>query len=136
MERTRVKLGVFVDLDPTPGTFHSADSAQHVVRNILQQAMPHYSPSVSIDSYDTSREHGERQEPNAKIMFYRVKEERARENASHRLSKWQMQLVGPFNSEMTDGVEYDLVRHYQSSGDWEVHLIDIHMPSEYDFVED
>ena len=48
MERTRIKLEVYVDLDPVPGTFHTKESAQNVVRNILNGAIPHYNPIVSI----------------------------------------------------------------------------------------
>lgn len=54
MERTRVKLAVYVDLDPVPGTFHSADSARNSISSILLQTIPHYEPMVSIESYDTS----------------------------------------------------------------------------------
>ena len=48
MERTRIKLDVYVDLDPVPGTFHTKESAQNVVRNILNGAISHYNPVVSI----------------------------------------------------------------------------------------
>lgn len=59
MDRTRIKLAVYVDLDPIPGAFHSADNAQHHVRNMLNEAIPHYNPAVSIESYDSSEQHGE-----------------------------------------------------------------------------
>lgn len=55
MNRTRIKLAVYADLDPVPGTFHSADSARNVVGNMLNQAIPHYNPMVSIESYDLDR---------------------------------------------------------------------------------
>lgn len=48
MERTRIKLTVYVDLDPVPGTFHTKESAQNAVRNILNGSIPHYNPLVSI----------------------------------------------------------------------------------------
>lgn len=48
MERTRIKLEVYVDLDLVPGTFYTKESAQNVVRNILNGAIPHYNPVVSI----------------------------------------------------------------------------------------
>lgn len=54
MERTRIKLAVYVDLDPVPGTFGSADSARNMVNAMLQSQIPHYNPVVSIESYDTS----------------------------------------------------------------------------------
>lgn len=61
MERARIMLAVYVDLDPTPGTFHSAESAQSVVRKLLLDSIPHYKPIVSIESYDTSKQHGEKE---------------------------------------------------------------------------
>lgn len=51
MNRTRIMLATFVDLDPVPGTFHTADSARSCVNGILQQSIPHYTPIVSIVSY-------------------------------------------------------------------------------------
>jgi hypothetical protein len=48
MERIRIKLDVYVDLDPVPGAFHTKESAQTIVRNILDGAIPHYNPLVSI----------------------------------------------------------------------------------------
>lgn len=60
MSRTRIKLAVYVDLDDFPGVFHTAESAQHAVRNILNDWIPYYKPSVSIESYDTSEQYGER----------------------------------------------------------------------------
>lgn len=52
--RTRIKLAVYVDLDPIPGTFHTAESAQHCVRNILNDRIEHYNPTVSIEQYRTN----------------------------------------------------------------------------------
>jgi hypothetical protein len=48
MERTRIKLEVYVDLDPVPGAFHTKESAQNGIRTILNGAIPHYNPVVSI----------------------------------------------------------------------------------------
>jgi hypothetical protein len=56
MERTRIKLAVYVDLDPTPGEFHSAESARNAIDRSLQARIPHYNPMVSIESYDTSQD--------------------------------------------------------------------------------
>lgn len=47
---TRVKLEVWVNLDPVPGNFHSKESAANNVRNILRDAIPHYNPTVSTTS--------------------------------------------------------------------------------------
>lgn len=55
MNRIRIKLAVYVDLDPVPGTFGSADSARNVVGTMLQNQIPHYNPTVSIESYDTTK---------------------------------------------------------------------------------
>lgn len=50
---TRIKLAVYVDLDPTPGVFHTAESAANYVRNILNISVGHYNPVVSIEEDDT-----------------------------------------------------------------------------------
>ena len=55
MKRTRVKLAVYVDLDPLPGGFHTAESAQHNIRALLDHQILHYKPTVSIESYDTRK---------------------------------------------------------------------------------
>lgn len=47
-ERKRIKLEVYVDLDPVPGTFHTKEGAGSIVAQILQQQIPHYNPAVSI----------------------------------------------------------------------------------------
>lgn len=47
MARERIMLEVWVDLDPVPGIFHTKESAQHCVRNILNNSIPHYNPTVS-----------------------------------------------------------------------------------------
>lgn len=54
MERKRIKLAVYVDLDPTPGSFHSADSARNHIGSLLHLSVGHYNPLVSIEEYDTS----------------------------------------------------------------------------------
>jgi hypothetical protein len=48
MERTRIKLEVYLDLDPVPGAFHTKESAQHHVKTLLNGAIPHYNPRVLI----------------------------------------------------------------------------------------
>lgn len=52
---TRIKLAVYVNLDNTPGEFHSAESARNVVASILNGRIEHYDPMVSIEQYDTSK---------------------------------------------------------------------------------
>lgn len=49
MERTRVKLAVYVDLDPVPGTMHTAESAEQVIGGMLNRSIPHYNPSVLFE---------------------------------------------------------------------------------------
>lgn len=48
MPRTRVRLDVYVDLDPVPGAFHSMDSARNCVGAILRNGIPQYNPLVSV----------------------------------------------------------------------------------------
>jgi hypothetical protein len=52
MKRTRIKLEVYVDLDPVPGTFHSKESARNVIDNMLKHSIPHYNPMVSTTNYE------------------------------------------------------------------------------------
>lgn len=47
---TRVKLEVWVNLDPTPGRFHSKESAKNVISGILLDRLGHYNPMVSVTS--------------------------------------------------------------------------------------
>jgi len=47
MEQNRIKLEVYVTLDPMPGTFHSKESARNVVDAILKERIGHYNPIVS-----------------------------------------------------------------------------------------
>lgn len=39
---------VVVNLDETPGTMHTPDSALMIVQNVLFQRMRHYNPQVSL----------------------------------------------------------------------------------------
>lgn len=50
MNRTRVMLATYVDLDPVPGTFHTVESARHCTNAILQHSIGHYTPIVGIIS--------------------------------------------------------------------------------------
>lgn len=50
----RIKLEVYVDLDPTPGTFHSKESARTVIAAMLTNNIPHYNPMVSTTSEEKS----------------------------------------------------------------------------------
>jgi len=50
MERTRSKFAVYIDLDPVPGTMHTAESAAAVIQNVLNTAVGHYNPHVQIVS--------------------------------------------------------------------------------------
>lgn len=52
MQRDRIKLEVYVDLDPVPGTFHSKESARNVVDRILKESIPHYNPTVSTTNQE------------------------------------------------------------------------------------
>jgi hypothetical protein len=54
MARRRIKLSVYVDLDPVPGAFHSAESARNHVNALLYAALEHYNPIVSIESWNTN----------------------------------------------------------------------------------
>lgn len=55
-EKKRIKLEVYVDLDRTPGTFHTKESARNAVDAILKDSIPHYNPTVSttneVQTYD------------------------------------------------------------------------------------
>lgn len=46
MTRRKVLIEVEVELDPVPGTFHTADSAKEQITRILNSAIPHYHPRV------------------------------------------------------------------------------------------
>lgn len=51
MGKKRIKLEVYLDLDQTPGKFHSKESARNVVDHILKQSIPEYNPAVSTTNY-------------------------------------------------------------------------------------
>lgn len=51
MNRTRICLMVEIDLDPTPGTFHTPASAREQVERMLTQAVGHYCPTVDITAH-------------------------------------------------------------------------------------
>lgn len=55
MSRTRIKLNVYVDLDPLPGAFDSAESAQMHVRAVLRRHLEHYAPEVTVESSDIAK---------------------------------------------------------------------------------
>jgi len=50
--RVILTVHVDVDLDSIPGAFHTQESAQKIVENILQDTLnsriPHYNPAVRI----------------------------------------------------------------------------------------
>lgn len=48
MDRDRVALIVWVDLDAVPGAFHTHESAQANVQAILERSIPHYSPETHL----------------------------------------------------------------------------------------
>lgn len=48
--RKTVTLIVKVELDDVPGTFHTPESAERVVQQILENAIPHYNPEVELES--------------------------------------------------------------------------------------
>ena len=47
MQRDRVAFIVYVDLDPVPGQMHSKESAQNIIRGILQERLGSYDPVIS-----------------------------------------------------------------------------------------
>lgn len=49
MKRERILLNVMVDLDPIPGAFHTADSAEDNIQALLLSSIPHYNPVVVLD---------------------------------------------------------------------------------------
>lgn len=55
MERERVSFTVQVDLDPTPGAFHSAAGARMALLDILTQRIPYYNPEVSREGFVSSQ---------------------------------------------------------------------------------
>jgi hypothetical protein len=67
----RVAFLVFVDLDPIPGEFHTKESAQNSLRNILHDRIPQYNPLVSLApaTLSTSIEDAQRI-PRADLTFF------------------------------------------------------------------
>jgi hypothetical protein len=55
----RVAYITFVDLDPTPGTMNTVQSAHEVVRNIIHQRLENYHPEITIPGgrYQTFSNH-------------------------------------------------------------------------------
>lgn len=51
MQRTRVCLMIEIDLDLTPGTFHTVADAGNQVTRILNDAVPWYHPTVEITAH-------------------------------------------------------------------------------------
>lgn len=47
MKKQRIKLVLWVDLDPMPGTFHTPESAKESVEAILKDRIPHYNPMLA-----------------------------------------------------------------------------------------
>lgn len=52
----RIALLVYVDLDPTPGAFHTEESAIGYVGVVLEQRLNHYNPKIMLapDSFQPS----------------------------------------------------------------------------------
>lgn len=49
MHRERIKLAVYVDLDPVPGTHHTGADARYWLNNLLHHSIPHYNPEVLLE---------------------------------------------------------------------------------------
>jgi hypothetical protein len=57
---TRKAFVVYVNLDPVPGTFHTQESAQNVIRGILEDRLPEsYNPMVSLAPAELQPENNE-----------------------------------------------------------------------------
>lgn len=48
VEKDRIKLEVYVTLDPVSGVFSTKESARDIVDAILNDRIPHYQPSTFI----------------------------------------------------------------------------------------
>lgn len=57
MNRRQVKLTVVVDLDPVPGVFSTAESAEKSVQTILDCAIGHYNPKVTLQPPEPNHDH-------------------------------------------------------------------------------
>lgn len=73
MTAKRVALVVYVDLDPIPGPFHTAESAVNNLRGILEDVINHYNPTVDYapDALQPENEGRKRQRPILPIIFPR-----------------------------------------------------------------
>ncbi len=49
----RIKLEVYVDLDPFPGAFHTKEDARNRINAMLQDRIPHYNPTVNYPQEDS-----------------------------------------------------------------------------------
>ena len=47
-EKKRIKLELYVDLDPIPGAFHTKEDAAKRAEAILRSSINHYSPVILI----------------------------------------------------------------------------------------
>lgn len=54
MPRERITLIIGIDLDPTPGAFHTKRDMERQVQQLLDQALPHYNPGVAVSSVTQS----------------------------------------------------------------------------------
>lgn len=48
MTPQRITLSVRVNLDPVPGTFHDAADVERTLQRMLDSAIPHYDPKVTL----------------------------------------------------------------------------------------
>lgn len=48
MKMTRVRMTVTMDMDMVPGAFHTTDSCVEILQYMLDNAIPHYHPSVQL----------------------------------------------------------------------------------------
>lgn len=51
LKRERIKLVVFVDLDPIPGAFYDKQNARKHVEAILRNCINHYNPKAFVLEY-------------------------------------------------------------------------------------
>ena len=47
-EKKRIKLELYVDLDPFPGAFHTKEDAAKWVESIMRSLINHYNPVILI----------------------------------------------------------------------------------------
>jgi hypothetical protein len=48
LSKTRSRLVVEIDLDPIPGWGHTAEDHRALVQRQLDEAVPHYNPTVTV----------------------------------------------------------------------------------------